>query len=268
MLPSARVRVRQACVAVCLRSELLSQHGFRHGFSLRHGGVSLPPFDSLNLARTLGDAAEHVAENHRRLAQEVGYDAARLYEVSQVHGARVCALDEHSTPEQLRTYEADALVAAGRGDAAGMRVADCAALLLADPGTGAVAAVHAGWRGTVQGVVGQAVEALCRTSGAKPARLIAALFPHIGADAFEVGPEVAQQIEASAPGAVGVVVQRERPHADLRRALHWQLEHAGLSGSNIDSIPGCTYSDKVRFFSYRRDGARAGRHLAVIVAGC
>lgn len=230
--------------------------------------MSLPPFDSLNLARTLGDAPEHVAENHRRLAQEVGYDTARLFEVSQVHGARVCALDDDSAPEQIRIHEADALVAAAKGSAAGVRVADCAALLLADPVSGAVAAVHAGWRGTVQGVVASAIEVLCQTSGATPARLIAAVFPHIGPDAFEVGPEVAMQIEGSAPGAIGVVVQRERPHADLRRALLWQLGHAGLAPERIDSVAGCTYSDRVQFFSYRRDGGRAGRHLAVIVAGC
>jgi copper oxidase (laccase) domain-containing protein len=131
-----------------------------------------------------------------------------------------------------------------------------------------VAAVHAGWRGTVQHVVTRAVELLCARSGATPARLLAAVFPHIGVEAFEVGPEVAAQIEASAPGAGAVVVLRQRPHADLRRALLWQLEAAGLRSGRVDSVPGCTYADKARFFSYRRDGARAGRHLAVIVAGC
>jgi polyphenol oxidase len=255
-------------VTVCLRSELLKQHGFRHGFSLRYGGVSLAPFDSLNLARTLGDAPAHVAENHRLLAQEVGYEPQRLYEVSQVHGASVAEVDPDLTPEAFRCNEADALLALRHGCAAGVRVADCAALLLADPESGAVAAVHAGWRGTVQLVVARAVERLCARSGATPQRLLAALFPHIGVEAFEVGDEVALQIADSAPGATDVVVQRERPHADLRRALLWQLGAAGLSSERIDDVPGCTFADKARFFSYRRDGARAGRHLAVIVAGC
>jgi YfiH family protein len=254
-------------VTVCLRSELLNQHGFRHGFSLRYGGVSLAPFDSLNLARTLGDAPEHVAENHRRLAKEVGYEVGRLYEVSQVHGATVAAIDVGIAPEEFRRNEADALVAAAAGSAAGVRVADCAALLMGDPETGAVAAVHAGWRGTVQGVVAHAIERLCTVSGAPPERLVAAVFPHIGVDAFEVGPEVAAQIAESAPGEE-VVVQGERPHADLRRALLCQLRRAGLAAARIDSVAGCTFADKARFFSYRRDGARAGRHLAVIVAGC
>jgi polyphenol oxidase len=254
-------------VTVCLRSELLNQHGFRHGFSLRYGGVSLAPFDSLNLARTLGDAPEHVAENHRRLAQEVGYEVGRLYEASQVHGACVAAVDVGIAPEEFRRSEADALVATAAGSAVGVRVADCAALLLADPVTGAVAAVHAGWRGTVQRVVGGSVERLCVLSGAPPGRLLAAVFPHIGLEAFEVGDEVAAQIAESAPGEE-VVVQRDRPHANLRRALLAQLRVAGLSAAHVDSVPGCTYADRARFFSYRRDGARAGRHLAVIVAGC
>jgi YfiH family protein len=253
-------------VTVCLRSELLKQHGFRHGFSLRYGGVSLPPFDSLNLARTLGDDAEHVAENHRRLAQEVGYDTGRLYEVSQVHGACVAEVDPELAPEAFRRNEADALLATRSGFAAGVRIADCAAVLLADPVSGAVAAVHAGWRGTVQRVVAEAVARLCERSGASPQRLLAAVFPHIGLDAFEVGSEVAAQIAESAPGARDVVVQREKPHVNLRRALLWQLSAAGLSAERVDSVAGCTYADKARFFSYRRDGARAGRHLAVIVA--
>src|SRR5688572_22604398 len=76
---------RNAMGALALQSELLSSHGFRHGFSLRHGGVSPPPFDSLNLGRLVGDDAAAVEENHRRLADAVGYE--RLYELSQVHGA-------------------------------------------------------------------------------------------------------------------------------------------------------------------------------------
>ncbi|HEX6240195.1 MAG TPA: peptidoglycan editing factor PgeF, partial [Polyangiales bacterium] len=209
---------------------------------------------------------EHVAENHRRLAQEVGYDAQRLYEVSQVHGASVAEVNPAQEPEAFRRNEADALLATHAGCAAGVRVADCAAVLLADPVSGAVAAVHAGWRGTVQQVVGRAVEQLCQRAGAAPGRMLAAVFPHIGVEAFEVGTEVAAQIAESAPGVADVVVLRERPHADLRRALVWQLGAVGLAPEHIDSVPGCTYADKTRFFSYRRDGARAGRHLAVIVA--
>lgn len=252
-----------------LQSALLASHGFRHGFSLRTGGVSAPPFDSLNLARTVGDRPEHVAENHRRLARSIGYDAEQLCEVSQVHGAAVIRVTAGLEVPALRASEADALVSDASGRAVGVRVADCAALLLACPQSGAVAAVHAGWRGTALCIVERAVEELVALTGTAPAGLIAALFPHIGLPAFEVGAEVAEQIEVCVPGAH--VVDRigyPKPHVDLAAALVFQLKRAGLGAERIDHVAGCTFSDPELYYSYRRDGAASGRHLAVIVPRC
>jgi YfiH family protein len=258
-----------SCSPLCLRSELLSRHGFRHGFSLRGGGVSRPPFDSLNLARSVGDDPEHVAENLRRFAQAVGFDAGRLYEVSQVHGAELVRVDLELEPAQLRATQADALLASAPGSPIGVRVADCAALLLADPDSGQVAAVHAGWRGTVAQIAPRAVAALCAQAGAAPRRLLAALFPHIDVAAFEVGDDVARQVEASAHGEHDVVRRgAPKPHVDLARALSAQLRAAGLAAESIERVPGCTFSEPERFFSYRRDGAASGRHLAVIEPRC
>jgi polyphenol oxidase len=255
--------------SLCLHSELLSSHGFRHGFSLRGGGVSRPPFDSLNLARSVGDELEHVAENLRRFAAAVGFDPSRLYEVSQVHGAEVACADAAHEPATLRATQADALLASAPDSAVGVRVADCVALLLADPDSGQVAAIHAGWRGTAAHVAPRAVAALCAQAGTAPDRLLAALFPHIGAEAFEVGDEVAELVAASAPGEPGVVVRGAgKPHVDLARALCAQLCAAGLAPQAIERVPGCTFSDRERFFSYRRDGAASGRHLAVILPRC
>ena len=131
-----------------IESPLLRKAGFLHGFSLRSGGVSLPPFDTANLGRRLGDRAEHVAENHRRLAARIGYRVEALYECSQVHGRVVVepASTELSVTE-VRTLEADALISPRAGDALGVRTADCVPLLIGDVRSGAVAAVHAGWRG-------------------------------------------------------------------------------------------------------------------------
>jgi YfiH family protein len=254
---------------VCLQSQLLSRHGFCHGFSLRGGGVSPPPFESLNLARNVGDDPQHVAENLRRFARAVGFEPARLYEVSQVHGAEVLLADAAVGPEQLRARQADALIGGAAGSALGVRVADCVAVLLADPGSGQVGAVHAGWRGTAAHIAPRAVEALCAQAGAPPGRLLAALFPHIAAEAFDVGDEVAQQVAGSAPGEPGVVVRgHAKPRVDLARALTAQLRAAGLAAASIERVPGCTFTDRERFFSYRRDGAASGRHLAVIAPRC
>jgi polyphenol oxidase len=266
-----------------LRSPLLASHGFRHGFSLRAGGVSQGPFAGLNLARGVGDDARYVAENHALLARDVGYDVARLYEVSQVHGARVEEVDAAEAPELFRQRKADALfcapgpaprgsansASAASGLAIGVRVADCVAILLAHAPSGAVAAVHAGWRGVVGEVVSATLSALAARVAAPPAQWIAAVFPHIGAGAFEVGEDVAQQIAETVPEEPSVIVRgAEKPRVDLGRAVELQLRRAGLANENIERLAGCTFSEPERFFSYRRDGAASGRHLAVIVSRC
>jgi YfiH family protein len=255
-------------VLLCLRSGLLTRAGFRHGFSLRTGGVSAAPFAALNLARNVGDSPEAVRENHRLFADIVGYDPARLYEVSQVHGAGV-EVAEGGDPVAFRGREADALVGRAPGVAVGVRVADCVPLLVADPSSGAVAAIHAGWRGVVAGVIRSGIEALRRASKAEPGALLCAIGPHIGPDAFEVGDDVARQIAAAAPDAARVVLAREpRPHVSLERAVVAQLLALGMTAGNIERVPGCTFSEPERFYSFRRDGSRSGRHLAAIVAGC
>lgn len=259
-----------------LRSALLDHAGFRHGFSLRTGGVSAAPFASLNLARNVGDDAAAVSENHRRFAERVGFEGETLYELSQIHGAQVIRVELGDLPADLKRCEGDALVTTEPALALGVRVADCVPLLLADPSSGSVAAVHAGWRGVVAGVIEAAIESLCEASGAVPARLLCAFGPHIGPQSFEVGADVAAQIAAAA-GDERVIVTRSSStssstgsstYVDLGRAVTGQLVRAGLSIVNIDPVQGCTMSESERFFSYRRDGVRSGRHLAVIVAGC
>jgi YfiH family protein len=251
---------------VVLRSKLLDAHGFAHGFSLRTGGVSAPPFDSLNLARTVGDDLEAVLENYRRFARAVGFMPDTLFEVSQVHGASVRVVGEGETPERVRETQADALVAlAGRG-AIGVRVADCTPILIADRRTRAVAAVHAGWRGTVRGVVGEAVRVLTSASGARVEDLVAAIGPHIRVGSFEVGEDVAAEIAAAAPGRDVIRRGDPRPFADLTAVVRAQLEQLGISEGRVDDVGGCTYAEPDRFFSFRRDGQRSGRHVAAIVA--
>ena len=265
-----------ASTPVLLRSGLLTAEGFAHGFSLRTGGVSVGAFASLNLARTVGDDADHVAENHRRFADAVGYPAVQLFEVSQVHGARVrtvkvgLALDETARdetaldPAEVRREEADALVTDSA--AVAVRVADCVPVLLASRRTGAVAAVHAGWRGTVAGVLPAALDSLAALDGSRPTDVVAAIGPHIRVASFEVGEEVAQALAHAAPAVP--VVHREgyrKPHVDLSAIVRHQLLSAGLDDAAIDDIGGCTFEEAERFFSHRRDRGQTGRHLAAIV---
>lgn len=251
-----------------LRSELLRSFGFRHGFSLRQGGVSVAPYDTLNLGRTVGDDPAAVAQNHLRFAADVGYDPARLYEVSQVHGGAVERVAADSAPERLREREADALVSILSGCAIGMRVADCAAVLVVDTVRGGCAAIHAGWRGVVADVVGAGVSRLLAEGGGTPQDLAAALFPCIGPDVFEVGEDVAQQLALAVRDERVVRRGGAKPRVDLPLCVTRLLERAGLPAERIEQVAGCTYSEPSRFFSYRRDGGVTGRHLAVVVPRC
>ena len=213
-----------------LTSPLLRSAGFPHGFSLR----------------TTADSAF--------------YDAAAAGSVvriaKQVHGARaILAGAEHDT----RAEEADALVSATRGVAVCVRVADCVPVLVGSRATGAVAAIHAGWRGVEAGVIASAFELL------RAADAVVAIGPCIGACCFEVGADVADRI-ARAAGTDAVVARREgdKAYVDLRLAVRAQLARLGIDASAVEDVPGCTKHEPERFYSYRRDGANAGRLLAVI----
>ncbi len=245
--------------ATVLRAGLLTRAGVRHGFSTRGGGVSEGPFAAMNLARNVGDAPAAVAENHRRFADAVGYAPGRLFESSQVHGARVLRVDGAEV-SAARSEEADGLVCATPGDAVAVRVADCVPVLLAAPGRGVVAAVHAGWRGVAKRIVDEALASM----GADPGEVIAAVGPCIGGCCFEVGEEVAAEIAGASVDAVVARGEGAKPKVDLRAAVEWQLRRAGVGA--MEHVGGCTMCDAGRFHSFRRDGKASGRLLGAIVA--
>jgi YfiH family protein len=239
---------------------------FRHGFPTRAGGVSAPPFDTLNLGAKWGDAPASVAENRRRLARAAG---APLFAASQVHGVAIARVRAGDAPADLARVEADGLCTDRAGVALAVFVADCIPAFVVDPRTGAFAAVHAGWRGTLAGVLPAAVRALGAHFGARAADLRVALGPAIGPCCFEVGPEVVEAFEAGLPGAraAGVILDAApggKPHVDLKRANRLVLERAGVAPDAIDAGPECTSCDRARFFSYRRDKGRTGQHLAFV----
>lgn len=265
-------------MADLLRSTLLERAGVVHGFNLRTGGVSQGPYASLNLGRSVGDDPEHVAENLRRFARAAGYDPLALFTTSQVHGADVRVVAGSDDRSATRNIEADVLVAPAGGIAIAVRTADCIPLLVHSPDSGAVAAIHAGWRGVVRGAVEAGVQALIqigdeaprRSAGAialkdVPQRLQAAIFPHIGACCFEVGDDVAQQLASLHPVPWSVVDRsREKPHVDLAEIVRAKLVALGLRADHVERVAGCTRCQPERFFSFRRDGQRSGRHAAVI----
>jgi len=245
---------------------------FRHGFTTRAGGVSAPPYDTLNLGGKWGDAPENVVENRRRVERAAG---APLFVATQVHGAAIARVGAGDTPSDLAGVRADGLCSDRRDVAVAVFVADCIPALLADPRTGACAAVHAGWRGTLAGVLPAAVRALGEHFGARPEDLRVALGPAIGPCCFEVGPEVVEAFEAFEAGLLGardagVIVAAKtapgKPRIDLKRANALLLERAGVDPRLIDAGDECTSSDRGRFYSYRREKGATGQHLGFVVA--
>jgi YfiH family protein len=254
------------------QSQLLLQAGFRHAFFTRQGGASEGPFESLSFSTAVGDDPSHVEENLRRAGAVLGVDAARILYLSQVHGR---AARFYRTVEQrstLITLEGDAVGGTAPSNAYGVRSADCVPILLADVVSGAVMAIHAGWRGVVAGVVEAGVACLRENIGATGV-LLAAIGPHISKLAFEVSDDVAAELLAACPEPQNPALARTadgtKPHVDLRFIVTQKLLSVGLTEASIDpdasGIDGCTVRMPEHYFSFRRDGKRSGRHLSAIV---
>jgi YfiH family protein len=229
--------------------------GFAHGFTTRRGGASEAPYDTFNLGGQVGDAPARVLDNWARLEAETGLGFAR---VRQVHGARAVRAGAPCPPEE----EADAVVSLAPGVAACVSVADCVPVLIADPETGAVAAVHAGWRGTISRAAAEGVRMLAAETGAPPARLLAAIGPSIGPCCYEVSADLAARFDA----ALGAEVVRAgpTPRLDLWASNVAVLRAAGLPADRVEVLGRCTSCERDLFFSHRRDAGRTGRHVAFI----
>ncbi len=234
--------------------------GVRHGFTTREGGASVGPLSSLNLAMRPGEDAGTLEANWRAALAAEGLSPGGLALVSQVHGADVMEAREGAGP--LRTAgEADALLTAIPGVTVAVRTADCVPLLLAAPGpVPAVAAAHAGWRGTTARIAERALEALCARSGARPEDVVVAIGPAIGPCCYEVGPEVAGPVGALCPEAVREG-PRGRPHVDLRATNAALLRARGVR--QVALVGGCTACGSA-LYSHRADGPATGRQAAFI----
>ena len=233
----------------------------------RHGGVSLPPFDSLNLRAAVGDDPRAVAENQRRLADAI--DARPVY-LNQIHGAKVVRLTAADLAPDALTHDADGAVTTEPGIACTVQVADCLPVLFAAPDGRAVGAAHAGWRGLAVGVLEATLAQLCEAAHCAPGEVQAWLGACIGPARFEVGPDVL--------AAFGVSLQATRspsaidpPHfvakaagkwlADLPALARERLQAAGMNA--VSGGRGCTVAEASRFFSFRRDRV-TGRMAALV----
>jgi YfiH family protein len=243
------------------RFENLPRAGFVHAVSSRLGGVSRPPYATLNLSLMVLDEPADVLHNRRLLASALGFPPERVVDCRQVHGCDVLVVDDaYVQPPEAPAF--DIQVTDRPGWLLAARFADCVPLILAHPTRRAVAVVHAGWRGTAAGAAGVAVRALTSQYGADPGGLVAGIGPSIGPCCYEVGPEVADRFEA-----FDDVVQRAanaRPRLDLWQANVQTLLRAGVPRAQIELAGLCTRCHSDLFFSHRALGFPSGRFTATI----
>jgi YfiH family protein len=235
--------------------------GVRHAFSTRRAGGDTP-FD----LGSHGEAPAGVARRRRAFLMATGLGERRPTVLRQEHGSIVIDADALEPGSSVGPADGVVATAAGSRDwAPAVRWADCVPVLLAARDGRAVAAVHSGWRGTVAGVVPRALARL-QEGGFPPESLVAALGPAIGACCYEVGDEVAAAVARSTGTDPERLAGRGRGRltVDLRQAIRTQLRRAGLRGGAIHVAPWCTACAADLFFSYRREGAAAGRQMACI----
>jgi YfiH family protein len=246
-------------------SSLLSAiPGLRHAFFTREGGVSGGIYEGLNGGLGSNDDAAHVAENRRRMAEQMGVTPDRLLNLHQIHSPDAVVA---TGPWQGDKPRGDALVTRTEGLAIGVTAADCGPVLFVDPAARVIGAAHAGWKGALTGVIESTVEAMEKL-GADRSGMVAAIGPLIRQHSYEVGGEFVERfLDADADSATFFIPSDRAGHSmfDLAGFIRMRLENAGVL--MIDDIGVDTYSDE-RFYSYRRSVHRNepdyGRHVHAI----
>jgi YfiH family protein len=251
----------------------LEDDGFVNGFSTRLGGVSEMPANALNLAGFNEDAAENILENRRRFLKLFPGEWT-LAGCWQVHGAdvRVVHTAEEAKPAENQrgeTVYCDVIVSDAKGVLAGVKTADCVPILIGDPVTGAFAAVHAGWRGTLGTAVIAGVERLAKEYDARPADLRVAIGASAGPCCYEVGSEVIEAFSSKFVDGEKLFTPTRPGHAmvDLLKANREQLISTGVKAERIHTAPLCTMCRTDLFFSFRKEKrvyGKTGRLMAVV----
>jgi len=255
-----------------------------HGFSTKPGGVSTQDSEKvLNLGFTEWDTKENVLENRRRFQSALGASALKLISLKQIHSDVIHLFDA----PLVEACQGDASITNRPGLLLGIQTADCVPILLVDPKKHAVAAVHAGWRGTLARIVVKAIGQMQMQFKSNPADILATIGPSIGGCCYEVGTEVATQFLSQFTDApqwfdefrtgdepnpiqwLNMMPPGHQPppqnvHLDLRKANRTQLLAAGVRAPNIFVSDLCTACRRDLLFSYRKEGPQSGRLLSVI----
>lgn len=226
------------------------------GETTRHGGISPAPYHSLNLGWNTPDAVENVTENRRRLLASLGFQPEQLASTRQVHSSEVMIVDQ---PGRYDGF--DALITAHPGIILSVSVADCTPILVCDPKTKAIAAIHAGWRGTVGGIVSKAVGLMQSRLGANPSDCFAFIGTCIDECSFEVDADVADHFTTDFKRWDEGL---QKFFIDLKAANHRQLLEAGIPAAQIEVSPYSTVLHNEDYFSHRKEKGITGRFSGMI----
>lgn len=264
ILPADGLRYESAGAMPVYRFEQLNgDPALVHAVFTRLGGVSRPPFASLNLGHSVGDDPVAVEINHQRMCQALHIQRSQIVTCHLIHSPHVWVV---TAADKGRVVgHGDAMVTADPGVYLGMRFADCAPILLHDPQRRAVGLAHAGWRGTAVNVATAVVQAMVGELGCSPQTMTAVIGPAIGRCCYQVGEEVIQAVEAAmGQDGSGLFSRRNGRHAyfDLWEANRRQLAAAGVGRVVVAGL--CTACRTDRFFSHRGERGHTGRFGVII----
>lgn len=226
----------------------LHTQGIKHGFFTRQGGISKNVYHSLNVGKDSNDQPEHIIQNRLLVADYFSVEVQNLVTVNQIHSCNVVVAHQAIIGAPPK---ADALVTTTPGLVIGVLTADCGPILFADPQAGVIAATHAGWRGSLNGIIEKTITVM-EEQGAKRQSIIAALGPCIGPHHYEVTSEFYSQFIECQRKFQKYFLKTEKDnhfYFNLWAFIISQLKEAGVNASCVEL---CTYQDEQHFFSYRR----------------
>ncbi|HET8706943.1 MAG TPA: peptidoglycan editing factor PgeF [Pseudomonadales bacterium] len=246
--------------------KLFDDYKIVHGIFTRRGGVSAPPWSSLNLGGTVGDDRDNVIENRKRIFEVFDRPVASIYDSWQVHGTEVICTREPRPLDGLH-QKADAILSDSPDITLFMRFADCVPIFLYDPTKKVGGVVHAGWRGTVDGVAAEAVKTMKANYGSRPEEILAGIGPSICVDHYEIGkdPSLVSRIKDVFNHHASQVLKNVNgsTHFNLQQANQIVLEAVGVR--QVEQAGLCTYGQMDEWYSHRAEHGKTGRFGALLV---
>ena len=245
-----------------LTFDIFDQYGIRHGIFMRHGGVSPRPWNSLNMATSVGDTRENVIENRARIAGALKIEEYSFFDAWQVHSADVL-LANAPRPLGVPHQRGDALITDQSNVSLLMLFADCVPVFLFDVRRRVAGLAHAGWQGTARRVVSVAINEMRSQFGCRPEDMIAGIGPAISVGKYQVRPELLDHFEPKFFKLNEIHFQNDASHfLDLKKANEQLLRRDGIT--KIENMNICTAGNTSDWYSHRGENGKTGRFAAVL----